>query len=64
MGSFRECVWGLLWATLILGSNAFLPTKLNYSDPDINALLCPDQMTEDTWDLKVFFSKLTHQYTS
>ncbi|XP_071539177.1 uncharacterized protein [Panulirus ornatus] len=31
---------------------AFLPTILDYSDPDLEQFFCPSQMTGDTWDHK------------
>ena len=33
--------------------NAFLPTNLNYSDPDLETFFCPELMTGITWDHKV-----------
>ncbi|XP_068223894.1 LOW QUALITY PROTEIN: uncharacterized protein [Palaemon carinicauda] len=32
--------------------SAFMPTKLNYSDPDVIDILCPKDMSGDTWDHK------------
>ncbi|XP_066942227.1 LOW QUALITY PROTEIN: uncharacterized protein [Macrobrachium rosenbergii] len=31
---------------------AFLPTKLNYSDPDVIHFFCPEDMSGETWDHK------------
>ncbi|XP_069161847.1 uncharacterized protein [Procambarus clarkii] len=43
----------LVVAMVVLDSaQAFLPTKLNHSDPQVISLLCPDAMVGLTWDHK------------
>ncbi|CAL4124402.1 unnamed protein product, partial [Meganyctiphanes norvegica] len=41
-----------LFAAILVGAEAFLATPLNYTDPDIINILCPEQMVGETRDHK------------
>ena len=53
MGWLDSIYPAFVLATLLCGTQAFLPTKLNFSDPIANDIFCPDQMEGKNWDLKV-----------
>ncbi|KAK7079816.1 hypothetical protein SK128_002465 [Halocaridina rubra] len=42
----------LVVAAILESCGAFLPTQLNYSDSDVIASFCPENMSGDNWDHK------------